>query len=58
MTVPETEISKIQVVLTLVGGQIVYQDSVMTAAERFGRRVLDIVKSVVEAKAKPAAAEH
>jgi hypothetical protein len=58
MTVPEAEISKIQVVLTLVGGQIVYQDSVMTAAERFGRRLLDIVSSVVRANAKPANAEH
>ena len=57
MTVPEAEISKIQVVLTLVGGQIVYQDSVMTAAERFGRRLLDIVRSVVRANAKPANAE-
>ena len=57
MTVPETEISKIQVVLTLVGGQIVYQDSVMTAAERFGRRLLDTVRSVVRANAKPANAE-
>jgi predicted amidohydrolase YtcJ len=58
MTVPETEISKIQVVLTVVGGQIVYQDSVMTAAERFARRLVDIVRSVVRANAKPADAEH
>jgi predicted amidohydrolase YtcJ len=57
MTIPEAKISKIQVVLTLVGGQIVYQDSVVTAAERFGRRLLDMVSSVVRANAKPAAAE-
>ncbi|MGH7930992.1 MAG: amidohydrolase family protein, partial [Candidatus Binatia bacterium] len=45
MTVPEAEISKIQVLLTLVGGKIVYQDSVITAAERFARNVLDMLRS-------------
>jgi predicted amidohydrolase YtcJ len=53
MTVPESHIGKIQVVLTLIGGRIVYQDSVITVAERFGRRLLDIVRSVVRATAKP-----
>jgi predicted amidohydrolase YtcJ len=46
MTVPESEISKIQVVLTVVGGNIVYQDSIITAAERWGRRVLDVLRSL------------
>ena len=57
MTVPEREISKIQVLLTLVGGQIAYQDSALRAAERFGRRLLGILRSVWAA-AKPADAQN
>jgi hypothetical protein len=45
MAVPEAEIGKIQVLLTLVGGKIVYQDSIVTAAERLGRRFLDVLRS-------------
>jgi len=57
MTVPEAEISKIQVLLTFVGGNIVYQDSIITAAERFGRRLLDTLRSLW-ATGKTADAKH
>lgn len=57
MTVPESEVSKIRVVLTLVGGEIVYQDSVMKVAERFSRRLLGILRSVW-ARVKPADAQQ
>jgi cytosine/adenosine deaminase-related metal-dependent hydrolase len=46
MTVPEAEISNIQVLLTFVGGNIVYQESIITAAERFGRPLLDTLRSL------------
>jgi predicted amidohydrolase YtcJ len=57
MAVPEAEISKIQVLLTLVGGKIVYQDSIVIAAERLGRRFLDVLRSFW-ATAESADAKH
>jgi predicted amidohydrolase YtcJ len=57
MTVPEREISKTQVLLTLVGGEVVYQDSVLTAAERFSRRLVGMLRSVW-ASVRPTDSEH
>jgi predicted amidohydrolase YtcJ len=57
MTVPEREISQTQVLLTLVGGETAYQDSVVRVAERFGRRLMGILRSVWTT-VKPADSEH